>query len=259
MLPGFDWTGIMKTLETNDWMVMNHIIYQLYTTEDPAKMREGLLEQLKLVLDFDSADFYLAAAEGGRKLVNPIAYHCDAGRLALYGKPDYCSEIMFGGKCLACRETDLITNERRQEEPYYKEVYVPNHWHYSMHWVLSREREFRGVITFYRTLGKEDFRSDDLFLLDMLKDHIAYRLYRDRREQKGMPEKLTVSQAAETYGLTKRERTILRQLMYGQDNAQICEELSISVNTLKKHILNIYRKLGIKNRVQMFKMIKEKE
>lgn len=74
-----------------------------------------------------------------------------------------------------------------------------------------------------------------------------------------MPEKLTVSQAADTFGLTKRERTILRQLMYGQDNARICEELSISVNTLKKHILNIYRKLGIKNRVQMFKMIKEKE
>jgi DNA-binding CsgD family transcriptional regulator len=47
--------------------------------------------------------------------------------------------------------------------------------------------------------------------------------------------------------------------MKGKDNVSICDELSISVNTLKKHILNIYRKLGIKNRVQMFKMIKEKE
>ena len=47
--------------------------------------------------------------------------------------------------------------------------------------------------------------------------------------------------------------------MDGRDNAAICEELAISVNTLKKHILNIYRKLGIKNRVQLFKMIKEKE
>ena len=47
--------------------------------------------------------------------------------------------------------------------------------------------------------------------------------------------------------------------MQGKDNHTICEELSISVNTLKKHILNIYRKLGIRNRVQMFKMIKEKE
>ena len=47
--------------------------------------------------------------------------------------------------------------------------------------------------------------------------------------------------------------------MKGKDNNTISEELQISVNTLKKHILNIYRKLNINNRVQLFKMIKEKE
>ena len=39
----------------------------------------------------------------------------------------------------------------------------------------------------------------------------------------------------------------------------ICDELVITPNTLKKHILNIYRKLGIKNRVQLFKMVREFE
>ena len=72
-------------------------------------------------------------------------------------------------------------------------------------------------------------------------------------------EKLTITEVTEKYELTKREHTILQLLMQGKDNHTICEELSISVNTLKKHILNIYRKLGIRNRVQMFKMIKEKE
>ena len=72
-------------------------------------------------------------------------------------------------------------------------------------------------------------------------------------------DKLTVSEASEKYGLTKQEHMILKFLMDGQNNDFICGSLEISVNTLKKHILNIYRKLGIKNRVQMFKMIKEKE
>lgn len=52
---------------------------------------------------------------------------------------------------------------------------------------------------------------------------------------------------------------VLKMLMQGLDNTTIYTSLNISVNTLKKHILNIYRKLKIKNRVQMFKMIKEKE
>ena len=50
----------MKTLETNDWMILNSIIYKIYTTEDADIMREQFLEQMKMVLDFDSADFFLA-------------------------------------------------------------------------------------------------------------------------------------------------------------------------------------------------------
>ena len=50
----------MKNLETCDWMLLNSIIYKIYTTEDLDEMRREFLEQLRLVVDFDSADFYLA-------------------------------------------------------------------------------------------------------------------------------------------------------------------------------------------------------
>lgn len=72
-------------------------------------------------------------------------------------------------------------------------------------------------------------------------------------------DKITVTEAVAKYDLTRREHTILKQLMSGKDNAQICDELVITPNTLKKHILNIYHKLGIKSRVQLFKMVKEFE
>lgn len=88
---------------------------------------------------------------------------------------------------------------------------------------------------------------------------MAYRLYKSKKSGNVLDEKLTVSAAVEEYELTRREETILRLLMAGEENAVICTELMITANTLKKHILNIYRKLGIKNRVQLFKMIKEKE
>ena len=71
--------------------------------------------------------------------------------------------------------------------------------------------------------------------------------------------KLTITEASEKYSLTRREHTILRALLDGKENDVICDELAISVNTLKKHILNIYRKMGIRNRVQLFKMVKERE
>ena len=60
----------MKTLETNDWMILNSIIYKIYTTEDARTMREQLIEQMKMVLDFDSADFYLATKDGNLSLIH---------------------------------------------------------------------------------------------------------------------------------------------------------------------------------------------
>ena len=67
----------MKTLETNDWMILNSIIYKIYTTEDADIMREQFLEQMKMVLDFDSADFYLASSNEKENLERPVFLNCD--------------------------------------------------------------------------------------------------------------------------------------------------------------------------------------
>ena len=93
----------------------------------------------------------------------------------------------------------------------------------------------------------------------MLKDHLAYRLEQFYKSGESGISKITVTQAVVKYDLTRREHTILKHLMSGKDNSMICDELVITPNTLKKHILNIYRKLGIKNRVQLFKMVREFE
>lgn len=249
----------MKRLETNDWMVLNSIIYKIYTTEDLTSMRKEFLGQMKLMLDFDGADFFLAGSEEEGGLMAPVTYNCDEERAMGYEDNDYSRGILQGGKSLVYRVTDIVSDDARMESEYYKKVYVPNNWHYSLHMVIYKERKFLGVITFYRTIGKDDFHYDDIFVLDMLKDHMAFRLEKSRGEQGAAGEKLTISAAVKKYDLTKREETILRLLLAGLDNDTICDQLVISINTLKKHVLNIYRKLGIKNRVQMFKMIRERE
>lgn len=53
------------------------------------------------------------------------------------------------------------------------------------------------------------------------------------------------------FGLTKREREILRHVMKGQSNQEISEALFISPNTVRNHIYNIYGKMGVKNRLQL--------
>ena len=55
----------------------------------------------------------------------------------------------------------------------------------------------------------------------------------------------------EKYGITAREGEIIRLLLEGKGNREITETLFISDHTVKNHIQHIYRKFGIKNRVQL--------
>ncbi len=241
----------MKKLEINDWLTLNSVIYKIYTTEKSDEMRSNLMENLRMLLDFDAADFFLSDCNGG--LCDGVGYNSD-----LEKSVKYKCDIMNSGKCIVFRETDIIKENERCETQYYKMLYVPNRWHFSIHIVLAYDKKFLGIISLYRTIGKDNFNYDDIFILDMLKEHIAYRLFTEYNKKKECSDKISIKTAVEKFKLTKREETILQELLAGKDNTSICDDLVISSNTLKKHIMNIYRKLGINNRVQMFKMIKEK-
>lgn len=251
----------MKTVDTNDWLVLNSIIYKIYTVEDEKEMRAVFLEQLKMIIDFDAADFYLAGNEGenGKTgLVNPVAYNCDCVS-GDYDTLDYSRGILYSGKSMVYRETDIIDDKKRKTSEYYQKVYKPNNWHYSLQIILAKDKHFLGVATLYRSIGKDNFEYDDIFLVDMLRDHLSFRLSQERKNRLENPHKWTIVEAAEEFQLTRREETVLQCIMEGKDKAEICNELMISINTFKKHSLNIYRKLGVNNRVQLFKKILEKE
>lgn len=51
-------------------------------------------------------------------------------------------------------------------------------------------------------------------------------------------------------GLSRRERELLQLLCTGLGNAEIARRLSISEKTVRNHLSNIYRKLGVRSRAQ---------
>ena len=52
--------------------------------------------------------------------------------------------------------------------------------------------------------------------------------------------------------LSKREKQIAQQVIAGKPNKVIAYELFISERTVKFHCANIYRKLGIHSRYELF-------
>jgi LuxR family maltose regulon positive regulatory protein len=59
--------------------------------------------------------------------------------------------------------------------------------------------------------------------------------------------------------LTGREVEILRLIAVGMRNQQIADHLFISLATVKRHIANAYRKLGVGNRTEAVARANERD
>ncbi len=55
---------------------------------------------------------------------------------------------------------------------------------------------------------------------------------------------------APSHGLTSRELEVLRLVAQGRTNGRVAEALCVSEQTVKFHLCNIYRKLGVGNRTE---------
>ena len=64
------------------------------------------------------------------------------------------------------------------------------------------------------------------------------RLDHARRHEKG-------------FGLTRRELDIIRAVLDGDTNREIAVRLCISENTVKRHLLHTYNKMGVSSRVEL--------
>lgn len=59
------------------------------------------------------------------------------------------------------------------------------------------------------------------------------------------------------YGLSNRETDVLELIIRGRDVARMAETLFVSENTVRSHCKNLYRKLDVHNRQQVFDLVEE--
>jgi DNA-binding NarL/FixJ family response regulator len=61
----------------------------------------------------------------------------------------------------------------------------------------------------------------------------------------------TMRRRALAFGLTRRELDIVRAVIGGSTNKTIARRFSISENTVKRHLAQIFDKVGVSNRTEL--------
>ena len=84
-----------------------------------------------------------------------------------------------------------------------------------------------------------------------------FRRWQGRVQDYRLPENLP--KLKDKYSLSPREQEIISLVLYGNSNGEIAHQVYISLETVKKHIYNVYRKIGVKNRLQLMNILLQEE
>ena len=90
----------------------------------------------------------------------------------------------------------------------------------------------------FRDEGSPDFSEREKAMLALARPHVAELHTRRDRELRGEP------------NLTPRQWEVLRQVATGASNTQIARTLGLSEATVRKHLENVFLRLGVQSRTE---------
>lgn len=154
------------------------------------------------------------------------------------------------GDLSAIRMSDVIGRQRYHDSPFFREYFQPVGFDHVLDLGLSTDRQRYRSIVLIRSGDIADFSERDRAVLELLRPHLRAREARAELELRVRdPDGTTESDAGDAKtSLTAREREILRLVREGKTNTEIAGVLWVSPSTVKKHLENVYEKLGVASR-----------
>jgi len=156
---------------------------------------------------------------------------------------------MRTGDSAAARITDVTSRTRWHETALYREYYAPFGWDHILDISMSTATHAYRTVTLFRARDDSDFSERDRAVLEMLRPHLRAREARAALKKGAAgSDPVEIGGKARDPHLTLREREILAMVAGGKTNAQIAAELWVTPGTVKKHLENVYVKLGVGSR-----------
>ena len=232
----------METLKEKEWITLNKVILEIYSIKTMEEFASHILKICRNLVPYDMGYFLIydeteaVREETGYSAAEGMDDELFSVYLKEYYAKDYLQYFISLFKESACyRDTDIMDERLRTKTEIFCHFMEPNGIPYGAGCVLWKGNQMLGVLNFFRSETLGDFTDKEMFILNLLQDHLAEKMVR----------------FADRMGLTARERESFTLLMDGKSNQEIADDLSISLSTVKKHVVNIFDKCHVGSRSQL--------
>lgn len=254
----------MSDLLPKDWKNILGIVYRMNAAESIVDMQAITLEGLRCSIPFHQGIFHVyQKGDDGFSLYNePYVVGAKALYLDEFNRKYLNTDFFNVGKLVSCdeviRDTDLFPDKERMQTDWYREIYAKQGIHYAMRCQLTRNKTLIGSIDLFRQIDDADFSDREMHIMETLSRHLSQKLSQLLDATKyQIPSISLQGRLGSRYGLTARECDVVFEIASGALDQDVSKKLCITPSTLKKHVHNIYKKMNIRNRTQLYAVVQD--
>jgi DNA-binding CsgD family transcriptional regulator len=146
--------------------------------------------------------------------------------------------------------SDVVGRARWHEHPIYREYFRPGLIEHFVDLGLGAGKDWYRSVILMRERGEPDFSERERAIMESLRPHLRAREARAALRQAlvSAPASMAQRPSDSDPQLTPREREIIALVAEGKTNAEIAAEVLVTAGTVKKHLENVYQKLGVRSR-----------
>ncbi|MBB2183291.1 helix-turn-helix transcriptional regulator [Lachnospiraceae bacterium MD1] len=251
-------------LKETEWNTINSILLEIYTIKDIDIMAEKLLKMFRMLIPYSNG--YFVVLDKNQSIINDKSFFIGFDEqkkheyINYFYEKDYLTYVYdIITETTVYRDTDIIEEGVRTKTEFYRHFLMPLKIPYGAGILLVRYGKLIGIINLFRNKELGDFTDKDIYILGVLKKHLAniiYNLLNDSNSEENQESKL--EKLYNEYNLSDREKEVTSLIKQGKANSDISDEMMISISTVKKHIYNIYGKFNVKSRTQLLAYLSEK-
>ena len=247
-----------NTLKETEGLTINKVLLEMYDITDIDQFTERVLKTYRMLIPYTKGYFIVFNEAGGIESEKSSFIEMEPGvyeeYLDSYYEKDYMKYTFeLSEHTITYRDTDIMEESLRQKTEFYQGFLKPNHIPFGAGILLRRYGKPIGIVNFFRSELLGDFSDKDMFILEVLKGHLSHKLaglLNGTKQAAGDRNKMLAHLAAE-FELSEREKEALLCMDGGMSNAQIAENMGISLSTVKKHVYHIFEKVGVDTRAQL--------
>ena len=244
-------------LKEAEWNTISNVLLELYTITELELLAKKLLGTIQMLVPFSKGFFIFFDDEGNIDIKDSVFVGFDekiiSQYLNNYYEMDYLHYLYdFNHETTVYKDSVFLDDSVRQETEFFQKFMKPLDIPFGSGILIIKERRIIGIFNLFRSTRQGDFTEKDIYVLNVLKKHLenmlstALRLNSAEKQQSS-----NIKRIVEYFSLSVRESDVLMLILDGKSNCDISKKINVSLSTVKKHVYNIFNKVGVNSRTQL--------